>query len=243
MAKFELANHRYRAALDAAVAGVRVTPFTETLGYQADAQAALGSVHAAATTRAVIFAIERIGNAYHVNDRLLASYYADHRLRPDAALAIERREVAVRGNEISAQDTLAWAAAMDNQWNLALRASAKATRYNTQDPIVQYHAGIIALHLGRRDEAKQRLRNAIAANPHFGQGGCGTTASALAGREKTRGVRIGPECFAEATSDEMGALGFARHTRATLQRCDRRATKSSAEHAGSRQGFFRNCES
>jgi hypothetical protein len=43
---------------------------------------------------------------------------------------------------------------MANQWNLALRASAKATRYNTQDPIVQYLAAIIALHFGRRNEAK-----------------------------------------------------------------------------------------
>jgi tetratricopeptide (TPR) repeat protein len=167
LAKFELANRHYREALDAAIAGVRVTPFPETLGYEADAQAALGDARGAKTTRNVIFAIERIGNAYHVNDRLLAIYYADHHIRAADALAIARREAAVRGDEIYAQDTLAWAAAMDDRWDEARRAAAKAIRFDTQDPIVQYHAGIIALHFGRRDEGKRRLQRALDLNPQF----------------------------------------------------------------------------
>ena len=129
LAKFELANHNERQALDAAVRGARVTPFAETLGYEADAQAALGDQRAAAATRDLIFAIERIGNAYHVNDRLLAVYYADHRLRSADALAIARREAAARGDEIYAQDTLGWAAVQDNHWAEAQRAVARATRY------------------------------------------------------------------------------------------------------------------
>jgi tetratricopeptide (TPR) repeat protein len=167
LAKFELAMHDDRAALAAATAGARVTPFAETLGYEADAQAALGDPRAAAATRDVIFAIERIGNAYHVNDRLLAVYYADHGLRPADALAIARREAAVRGDEIYAQDTLAWAAAMDGRWDEARRASMAALRFDTEDPLLQFHAGIIALHAGERDEAKRRLRRALALNPHF----------------------------------------------------------------------------
>lgn len=167
LAKFELANHDYPAALDAATEGAQVTPFPETLGYEADAQAALGDAKAAAATRDLIVTIERIGNAYHVNDRLLAIYYADHRLRPLDALTTARREAAARGEEIYAQDTLAWAAAMAGHWDEARRATARATRYGTQDPIIQFHAGMIALHFGARNEAKRRLARALALNPNF----------------------------------------------------------------------------
>ncbi len=167
LAKFELANHHDREALEAATKGAAVTPFPETLGYEADAQAALGDARGAAATRDVIYAIERVGNAYNVNDRLLAIYYADHRLRPADAYTIARREVAARGNEIYAQDTLAWAAAMDGRWSAARRASLMATRYGTEDPVVQFHAGVIALHAGERAEAKRRLQRAVALNPHF----------------------------------------------------------------------------
>ncbi len=167
LAKFELANRHYRKALDAALKGAQVTPFAETLGYEADAQAALGDAKHAAAARDLIFAIERIGNAYRVNDRLLAVYYADHRLRPADALGIARREAALRGNEIYAQDTLGWAAAMDDRWDEAQRAIAKATRYETEDSILEYHAGIIALHFGHAGEAKRRLQRALSLNPHF----------------------------------------------------------------------------
>jgi tetratricopeptide (TPR) repeat protein len=167
LAKFELARHHERAARDAAVAGARITPFAETLGYEADAEQALGNDRAAHATREVIFAIERIGNAYHVNDRLLAVYYADHRLRANDALTIARREIAVRGDEIYAQDTLAWAAAMAGHWDEARRAVARATRFDTQDPLLHYHAAVIALHVGDRSEAVRQLREALAHNPQF----------------------------------------------------------------------------
>jgi tetratricopeptide (TPR) repeat protein len=167
LAKFELANHRYTEALAAATRGAQITPFPETLGYEADAQAALGQTAAAAVTRDTIFTIERIGNSYRVNDRLLAIYYADHGLRPADALAIARREAALRGDEIYAQDTLAWAAAMDGRWSEARRASLLALRYDTADPILQFHAGAIALHLNLSAEAKRRLTRALALNPNF----------------------------------------------------------------------------
>jgi predicted Zn-dependent protease len=167
LAKFELANHHYREALDAATAGARVTPFPETLGYEADAQAALGDARGAAATRDLIFAIERIGNAYGVNDRLLAIYYSEHGLRPADTLQIARREVALRGNEIYAQDTLAWAAAAAGRWNIAKRASSAALRFKTEDPLLWFHAGMIARHFGDEETARQDLLYALALNPHF----------------------------------------------------------------------------
>ena len=46
---------------------------------------------------------------------------------------------------------------------------AKAIRYDTQDPRLQFHAGMIALHFGDRTEAKRRLQRALALNPSFHQ--------------------------------------------------------------------------
>ncbi len=167
LAKYELCVHRYALARDAATRGAAVTPFPETLGYEADAEAALGDAHASAVTRDTIFAIERVGNAYGVNDRLLAVYYSDHGLRPADALAIARREVRVRGDEIYAQDTLAWAAAMDGRWDEARAAMRRALRYGTADSLLQFHAGTIALHFGDAGAARRYFAAALARNPDF----------------------------------------------------------------------------
>jgi tetratricopeptide (TPR) repeat protein len=167
LARFEITTGHPREALDAATRGAEITPLPETLGYQADAQRALGDETGAAETIDMIGAIERIGNAYRVNDRLIAVFYAEHGLNADDALRIARRDAANRGDEIYAQDTLAWAAATDGRWPDARRAMAKALRYDTEDSRIQFHAGMIALHFGQRKEAKVRLARALALNGAF----------------------------------------------------------------------------
>jgi tetratricopeptide (TPR) repeat protein len=160
------ANHRWAEARDAAARGVALVPSPETLGYLADAEAALGDAAGAAATRDEIVAVERIGNAEHLSDRLLAVYYADHDVRLADALAIARRERTVR-DDIYTEDTLAWTAAKAGRWDVARAASRKALRFDTEDPRLQYHAGFIALHFGAVQEAKRRFARALALNPHF----------------------------------------------------------------------------
>lgn len=157
----------WTCTLEAAKKGAAIVPEPEVLGYLADAQQALGDGAAANQTQLLIFAVERLGNAYGINDRLLSVYYSEHGVRLADSLQIARREVLKRGNEIHAQDTLAWAAAMAGRWQEADRAMRRATRFNTQDPRVQFHAGMIALHMGRTGEARTRLQTALALNPHF----------------------------------------------------------------------------
>ena len=166
LARIECSMHRWQECLDAASAAARVTPYPEVLGYEADAQRALGDDHAAAQTEDLIRAVERIGNAQHVSDRLLAIYYAEHRVNVDDAYRIAKGELAVR-DDIFTEDTLAWAAAADGRWDEARGHIASALRFDTENSLLQYHAGIIALHFGRRDEARQRLERAIALNPQF----------------------------------------------------------------------------
>jgi tetratricopeptide (TPR) repeat protein len=166
LARFELAHKDYAAAEATAQQGVRLMPSPETLGILADAQAARNDRAGARATAAEIDAEERIGNVQHVNDRLIAVYLADHGKRPGDAYAIARREIAVR-DDIYAEDTLAWCAAKAGKWDVARAAAAKALRFDTEDPRLQYHAGVIAQHFGDRTEAVRRYTRALALNPQF----------------------------------------------------------------------------
>ncbi len=166
LARFECAAHRYAACLSDATRSADLVPFPEALGYKADAQRGLGDAAGAAETDELIETVERVGNAQHISDRLLAIYYSEHRTHVADALRIAKNELAVR-DDIFTEDTLAWAAAMAGDWNDARRASERAMRFDTEDSRLQYHAGIIALHFGDRSAAKKRLERALALNPAF----------------------------------------------------------------------------
>jgi tetratricopeptide (TPR) repeat protein len=165
-ARFECALHRWRECLADATASANVVPYPETLGYEADAERALGDGAAAARTDDLILTVERIGNAQHISDRLLAIYYSEHRIHTADAYRIAKNELRAR-DDIFTEDTLAWAAAMDGRWNEARAHIGKAIRFDTENSLLQYHAGIIALHFGEKAEAKARLQRALALNPRF----------------------------------------------------------------------------
>ncbi|HEX3467574.1 MAG TPA: hypothetical protein VHT05_05795 [Candidatus Elarobacter sp.] len=168
-ARFDAALGRWSDALAAAAHAVRVMPSPENLGLLADAQARRGDAAAAGATRDEIVAVERIGNAQHLVDRLLAVYYADHEYRLDDAYAIAARDAAVRPDVLS-EDTLAWTAARSGRWDVARRAARRATAWNTPDARIWYHAGVIADHAGDRSAALADLRRALALNPDFAPG-------------------------------------------------------------------------
>jgi tetratricopeptide (TPR) repeat protein len=153
-------------ALGAATKGADAYPLPETLGYEYDAQLALGRRSEAAQTLDLIYAIERLGNAQGMNDRLIAMFYADHGLRKTDAIEIARRDLA-RRDDIYAEDALAWALAADGRWSEARPHAERAVRLGTQDARLQYHAGVIALHIGASDEARRRIAMAMAINPRF----------------------------------------------------------------------------
>ncbi|MGR4064185.1 MAG: tetratricopeptide repeat protein [Vulcanimicrobiaceae bacterium] len=157
----------WRCALDMSTRSADIYPLPQTLGYKADAQRALGDAKGAAETDALIGAEQRLFDVRGINDRLLANYYAERGVHLDAALRAARSDYAKRGDEIYADDTLAWVLAAMKRWRQARIFSLRATRLGTQDPEVQYHAAVIALHTGRVSEAKQRFAFALAENPQF----------------------------------------------------------------------------
>jgi tetratricopeptide (TPR) repeat protein len=141
-----LASGDLPAAEALAQRAVAIQPNPEVLGLLGDAQSARGETAAAAATRDLLLAIARIGDAFHVNDRLIALWEADHRIRVDHAYGIARRDLAVR-DDIYAEDALAWTAARSGRWAIARGSIAKALRYGTQDPAILRHAAEIAAHL------------------------------------------------------------------------------------------------
>lgn len=169
LARIDAASGDWPGARDAAAEAVRRLPSPENLGLLADAQHALGDDTSAAATRDQIEAVARIGNTYHLVDRLLALYYADHRTHLADAYATARRELSLR-DDVYAEDTLAWTAAQVGAWDLADRAARKATRLGTQDPRIWYHAAIVDEHAGRDAEAVAGYRRALALNAHFAPG-------------------------------------------------------------------------
>jgi tetratricopeptide (TPR) repeat protein len=166
LARIECARHDWQQCFTDAVASSNIVPYPETLGYKADAQRALGDPAGAAQTNDLIHAVGALGDQQHITDRLLAIYYADHHLYPGAAYAIAKNELKSR-DDIFTDDTLAWAAAMDNRWDEARARIAKAERYGTQNSLIEYHAGVIAQHFNDRAAAKAHFERALALNPTF----------------------------------------------------------------------------
>jgi tetratricopeptide (TPR) repeat protein len=166
-AKLYRAHRDWIRALAAAKRSSALYPLPQALGYEMDAQRALGDDGAARKTDELIRAEQRLFNAQGVNDRLLAIYYAEHHEHLADALAAARSDIAKRGNEIYADDTMAWVLASMGRWPEARAYAERAARYGTQDPELQYHVGVIAWHTGHRDEARRRLQSALSIDPQF----------------------------------------------------------------------------
>jgi tetratricopeptide (TPR) repeat protein len=166
-AKFYRAHGDWNRALVAAARSAELYPLPQALGYQADAQRALGDETGARETDGLIRAEQRLYNVAGVNDRLLAMYYAEHHEYLTDALAAAKSDLRKRGDEVYADDTMAWVLAAMGRWQQARIYAVRATRLGTADPELQYHAGIIALHTGHQIEARSRLRACLSQDAAF----------------------------------------------------------------------------
>ena len=166
-AKLYRAHHDWQRALAAATRSADLYPLPQALGYEADAQRALGDEEGARRTDALIEAEQRLFNVQGINDRLLAMYYAEHHEHLNDALTAARSDIAKRGDEIYADDTMAWVLATMGRWKEARVYAVRAARYDTADPELQYHCGVIAWHAGYAGEARHRLSAALAVDASF----------------------------------------------------------------------------
>ena len=166
LARLYAAQHRWKSVLEVANQGIDRIPLVETLGYKADAQRALGNPTGAADTEALIDVVAHLSQVKGIYDRALAIYYVEHQIHLPEALTIARQEVRLR-DDIYAEDTLAWAAAANGQWQEAETAALKSARYGTEDALLNYHQGVIAQHAGHREVAVMHLQQALHRNAKF----------------------------------------------------------------------------
>ena len=166
LARISWGQRRWTQALASASKAADLVPLPEYLGYQADAQRALGDAQAARMTDDLIRIIERIGNAKRLNDRVIATYYLDHDVYLRDALRIARRDLAAR-DDVFSEDTLAWALAKNGRWAGARLHAIRATRLGTQNALLQFHAAVIAMRTGHPGEARRRLHLALVLSPQF----------------------------------------------------------------------------
>jgi tetratricopeptide (TPR) repeat protein len=98
--------------------------------------------------------------------RQLALFFADHARHLPEALQLARQEATTR-DDIYTCDALAWALYANGRAREAMRASHRALRLGTEDALLHYHAGMIAVALGRSRRAARDLGRALAINPYF----------------------------------------------------------------------------
>jgi tetratricopeptide (TPR) repeat protein len=96
--------------------------------------------------------------ADNANHELIA-YYTDVAKDPAKALDVAKREAA-RRHDLFTLDSHAWALAASNDYEAADAEIHKALATGIKDPNILYHAGAIALHLNRTEEARKYLEQA-----------------------------------------------------------------------------------
>ena len=166
-ARLYCAHHEWARALDAATRSADLYPLPQVLGYKADAQRALGDLGGAAATEALIEAEQRLYDTQGVNDRQLALFYAQRGTHRSDALRMARSDLVKQGDEIYADDTMAWVLAVAGRWTQARIYAERATRLGTQESTLQYHAGVIAMQTGHVAQARRRFEMALHLNPDF----------------------------------------------------------------------------
>jgi tetratricopeptide (TPR) repeat protein len=114
--------------------------------------------------------LEFIGTLNPLNERLfyreLALFYADHNLKPEESVELAKKELEVR-HDIYTWDILAWVLFKNGSVSEAADAVEKALALGTEDALLDFHAGMIELQLGRSERAQALFKNALALNPQF----------------------------------------------------------------------------
>lgn len=110
--------------------------------------------------------IERAGAIQGTYSRQLALFWANHDQRLDEALDIALSERRSRW-DIYTCDVLAWCLYKKGRLDEAKAAIDEALHLGTRDPLLLYHAGMIANARGERRVAADYLRQALAINAEF----------------------------------------------------------------------------
>ena len=167
LAKLRANNGRDAEAITLYQRAIAVVPMPIFVGELGDLYAKSGDPVEANKQYQLVQYIGLLGKINQVlHNRDLALFYADHDTRLPEALALAQKEFEVR-HDIYTWDALAWALYKNGKYAEAEQASGKASEYGTRDSLLLFHAGMIAAKLGHSDQARKKLSEALAINPHF----------------------------------------------------------------------------
>src|SRR5438132_863414 len=142
-------------------------PLPEYVGALGDVYARLGDPAAAEREYALVDVERRLLIANGVRaDVDLALFDADHGHDLARAVEVARAEYAIRPS-VHIADILAWAELKSGDAVSALRHSTEALRLGSRDPLLVYHAGVIAQATGDDERARELLGRAHDLNPRF----------------------------------------------------------------------------
>jgi len=144
-----------------------VVPMPEYAAALADLYERTGKKEAARRQLELLDVVDRmvIANNEKTN-RNLALVFADQGRKLGRALELVQAELGVRG-DVYTYDALAWVLYKNGRYAEAEQAATKALRFGTPEPAFHFHAGMIAVALGKKDAAAKNLDRALALNPKF----------------------------------------------------------------------------
>lgn len=146
---------------------IEIMPMPEFVITLGDLYQAAGQEEMASQQYQLLATIEKLYRANGVDmDMEIALFNADHNRNLGATLDLARKAYANRPS-IHGADALAWALYKTGSYEEARHYSAEALKLGTKDSLKLFHAGMIALELGDKEQARQYLEEALAINPHF----------------------------------------------------------------------------
>jgi tetratricopeptide (TPR) repeat protein len=133
--------------------------------------AALGDLYRIAgrdaDARAAFATVEAVGRLQPAYGRAVANYLSDHRRHVGDAVDRALAELRAGRHDVFGHDAAAWALLAAGRVDDAVAEARRALRYDTPDPLLRYHAGMVFAAAGDRRAATRLLRSALALSPHF----------------------------------------------------------------------------
>jgi tetratricopeptide (TPR) repeat protein len=158
---------RYAGAIMLYQKAIAIVPMPIFVAELGDLYAKSGNQPEARKQYALVEYIGLLGRINQVlHNRDLAIFYADHDMKLPEALDLAQKELEVR-RDVYTWDALAWAFYKNGKLTEAAEASGKALQFGTRDSLLLFHAGMIAEGLGKHEQARSELKQALEINPHF----------------------------------------------------------------------------
>jgi len=146
---------------------VAIMPMPEFVIMLGELYQVAGQQEAAEGQYQLVAAIEKLYRANGVDmDMEIALFHADHDQQLEETVVLARQAYANRPS-IHAADVLAWTLYKTGKYEEAQKYSEEALQLETKDALKLFHAGMIALELGDKSQAREYLEQALAINPHF----------------------------------------------------------------------------